>query len=135
MLTCAVAFLVFLGSISPIARANVLGLPSELNGANEEAIEFTAVNEVAERNNCELNAKEIRAIQKQSQFKITKSKRQPSEYAEYRGELSSFTLRATVALPQTCKKNGTWVCSMHFDLYDVKSYAIDTKSTKCNPGN
>lgn len=117
-----------------VAHANVVGLPAELNGANEEAIEYSAVNELAERNGCTLTAKQVRAVQATSKFTITKSKKQPKANAEYPGELSSFTLKTTSTLGLECSRGGTWTCLMHFDLYDVRSYAVDASKTVCKAG-
>jgi hypothetical protein len=115
--------LLFLSALS--AQAAIKGLPEELKGATEETIQEDAILEISDIMGCELK------MDIPAKYTIVKSEQQDEEYAEYPGELSSFVLEATLDLPNGCKKTGKTSCQFLYNLYDERSYSLDSASADC----
>lgn len=116
---------IFVLAFTPSAQAAVKGMPEELKGATEETIQEDALMEIGEIMGCELE------MNIPAKFAIVESEKQSEEYAEYPGELSSFVLEAKLSLPKGCSKAGPITCTFLYNLYDERSYDLESGSADC----
>lgn len=67
-------------------------------------------------------------------FKLLSTEKQEQQYAQYPGELSSFTIQVTTDLGgHGCEDRYDKVtCKFKFDLYDENAYRLDGRSSECD---
>jgi hypothetical protein len=115
---------------SSFANASIENLPKELK-RNEAYLEQSTTEAVGSYFNCDLTNDELDTLL--TDFILTNGKQQPKEYAEYPGELKSFTINATATLPDgKCDKVGFFRCKMNFQIYDERAYELGRDSIRCN---